>query len=303
MNAPARGFLAKTAVTLEMIKVAHTVFALPFALAALLMAAHTAPPAGGTPGRLSARLVLLVVAAMVLARAAAMAFNRLVDADFDARNPRTSGRALPAGRLSRRFAAGFAAICALLFVGCAALINPLCFWLSPVALAVVLGYSYAKRFTMLSHLWLGVSLAIAPLAAWIAITGVVDSTTWIPGLLAVAVLFWVAGFDLIYACQDCEFDRHEGLHSLPARLGPGGALVLARLFHLVTILGLVACGLVAGRGVAWWVAVALAGSLLVWQHRIADPGQPRRLEIAFFRLNAAIGPLVLGAVALEEWLR
>jgi 4-hydroxybenzoate polyprenyltransferase len=303
VSAPARGFLAKTAVTLEMIKVAHTIFALPFALAALLIAARAAPPAGAPSSRLSARLVLLVVLAMVLARAAAMAFNRLVDADFDARNPRTSGRALPAGRLTRRFAGGFAAACALLFVGCAALINPLCFWLSPVALAVVLGYSYAKRFTVLSHLWLGVSLAIAPLAAWISVTGVVDATTWIPGLLAVAVLFWVAGFDLIYACQDYEFDRREGLHSWPARLGPRGALLLARAFHLVTILGLVACGLVARRGAAWWVAVALAGLLLVWQHRIADPREPRRLEIAFFRLNAAIGPLLLLAVAVEEWLR
>ena len=189
MNAPARGFLAKTAVTLEMIKVAHTIFALPFALAALLIAARTAAPDGTAASHPPARLVALVVLAMLLARAAAMAFNRLVDAEFDARNPRTIGRALPAGRLSKGFAAGFVAVCALLFVGCAALINRLCLWLSPVALAVVLGYSYAKRFTVLSHLWLGVALAIAPLAAWIAVTGVVDVTTWIPKLLAVAVLF------------------------------------------------------------------------------------------------------------------
>jgi len=291
---PVRGLLAKTALTLEMIKVAHSVFALPFALASLLVASH------GRPG---VRLLALVVAAMVLARAAAMTFNRLVDARFDAKNPRTSGRALPAGRLSRAFASGFVVVCAALFVTVSALINPICLALSPVALAVVLGYSYAKRFTSLCHVWLGVALAISPLAAWIAVTGVVDATTWIPGLLAFAVLFWVAGFDLIYACQDVEFDRREGLFSIPARLGPARALALARAFHVLTVAGLAGAGALARRGWPWWCAVAIATSLLLWQHRIADPAQPRRLEIAFFRLNAAIGPLVLLAVIVEEALR
>jgi 4-hydroxybenzoate polyprenyltransferase len=291
---PVRGLLAKTALTLEMIKVAHSVFALPFALASLLVASH------GRPG---VRLLALVVAAMVLARAAAMAFNRLVDARFDAKNPRTSGRALPAGRLSRAFASGFVVVCAALFVTVSALINPICLALSPVALAVVLGYSYAKRFTSLCHVWLGVALAISPLAAWIAVTGVVDATTWIPGLLAFAVLFWVAGFDLIYACQDVEFDRREGLFSIPAHLGPARALALARAFHVLTVAGLAGAGALARRGWPWWCAVAIAAGLLLWQHRIADPAQPRRLEIAFFRLNAAIGPLVLLAVIVEEALR
>jgi 4-hydroxybenzoate polyprenyltransferase len=264
---PVRGLLAKTALTLEMIKVAHSVFALPFALASLLIASH------GRPGL---RLLGLVVAAMVLARAAAMAFNRLVDARFDAKNPRTSGRALPAGRLSRGFAIGFVVACAALFIAVSASINSLCLALSPVALAVVLGYSYAKRFTALCHVWLGVALAISPLAAWIA---------------------------LIYACQDVEFDRREGLFSIPARLGPARALALARAFHVLTVAGLAGAGALARRGWPWWCAVAIAAGLLAWQHRIADPAQPRRLEIAFFRLNAAIGPLVLLAVIVEEALR
>ena len=291
---PVRGLFAKTALTLEMIKVAHSVFALPFALASLLIASH------GRPGL---RLLVLVVAAMVLARAAAMAFNRLVDARFDAKNPRTSGRALPAGRLSRGFAAGFVVACAATFVAVSASINGLCLSLSPVALAVVLGYSYAKRFTSLCHLWLGVALAISPLAAWISVTGVVDASTWIPGLLAFAVLFWVAGFDLIYACQDVDFDRREGLHSLPARLGPVRALALARAFHVATVAGLAGAGALARRGWPWWSALALVAALLFWQHRVADPAQPRRLELAFFRLNAAVGPLVLVAVIVEEALR
>lgn len=288
---PATGLVARTAATLDMIKVAHTLFALPFALSALFLAA------GGWPG---SRLALLVVAAMLTARAAAMAFNRLVDARFDGRNPRTQARALPAGRLSRGFVAGFTAVAAALFVAVSWAINPLCFALSPVALAVVFGYSYAKRFTALCHLWLGVALGIAPLAAWCAVRGVVDATTWIPGCFAIAVLFWVAGFDLIYACQDVEFDRREGLHSLPARLGPRRALALARLFHVVTVAGLVAAGWRAGLGGGyWWGAVVLVALLLVLEHALADPADPRRIEAAFFKVNAAIGPLLLAAVLLE----
>jgi 4-hydroxybenzoate polyprenyltransferase len=289
---PARGLLGKTAVTLEMVKVAHTLFALPFALASLLLAA------GGWPG---ARLFALVVAAVLTLRAAAMAFNRLVDARFDARNPRTSGRALPAGRLSPAFAAGFVVVCVVAFVACSLLINRLCAWLSPVALVVALGYSYAKRFTSLSHLWLGVALGISPLAAWVAVRGVVDASTWIPGALAIAVLFWVAGFDLVYACQDVDFDRREGLHSLPARLGPRRALRLAAVFHAVTLAALAAAGRLAGLGWKWGIAVVVVGLLLLAEHRIADPADPRRLEIAFFRINAAIGPLLLLAVLLERW--
>jgi 4-hydroxybenzoate polyprenyltransferase len=288
--APAGGLVAKTAITLEMVKVAHTIFALPFALAALFLAA------GGWPG---ARRLLLVLAAMVSARAAAMAFNRIVDARWDARNPRTMRRALPAGLLTRRFAAGFVVACAAAFVAASAGLNRLCLALSPVALAVVLGYSYAKRFTSLCHLWLGVALGIAPLAAWCAVRGVVDATTWIPGALAIAVLFWVAGFDLIYACQDVDFDRREGLHSLPARLGPARALRLAALFHVVTVAALAAAGRLARFGAWWWVAVALVALLLLVEHRVADPADPKRIELAFFRVNAAIGPLLLAGVLLE----
>jgi 4-hydroxybenzoate polyprenyltransferase len=291
-DVPARGLVAKTAVTLEMVKVAHTIFALPFALAALFLAA------GGWPG---ARLLVLVVLAMLTARAAAMAFNRLVDAGYDARNPRTWTRALPAGRLTRPFAAGFVVVCVAAFVACAIAINRLCGWLSPVALVVVLGYSYAKRFTALCHLWLGVALGIAPLAAWCAVKGVVDGSTWIPGALGIAVLFWVAGFDLIYACQDVDFDRREGLHSLPARLGTARALRLAALFHAITVAALAAAGVLAQLGWTWALAVALVAGLLVVEHRVADPADPKRIELAFFRVNAAIGPLLLVAVLLEIW--
>lgn len=285
-----RGVAAKTLVTLEMVKVAHTIFALPFALAALFLAAR------GWPGW---RLLGLVVAAMLCARAGAMAFNRLVDADWDAKNPRTRLRALPAGLLTRRFAAAFVVVCALLFVAAAAALNRLCLALAPVALAVTLGYSYAKRFTALCHLWLGVALGISPLAAWCAVRGVVDGSTWIPGMLAIAVLFWVAGFDVIYACQDVDFDRRHGLFSLPARLGPRRALRLAAAFHLFTWIALAVAGRLAGlRG--WWLAALLVvGAALAVQHRIADPDDPRRIEVAFFRMNAGIGPLLFVAVLLE----
>jgi 4-hydroxybenzoate polyprenyltransferase len=288
--ARARGLVEKTAVTLDMVKVAHTVFALPFALAALFLAAR------GWPGW---RLFGLVVIAMLSARAAAMAFNRVVDVQFDARNPRTSGRALPAGRLSIQFAVGFVVVCCALFVVVATRLNALCGWLSPVALAVVLGYSYAKRFTALCHVWLGVALGISPLAAWVAVKGVVDATTWTPGALAVAVLTWVAGFDVVYACQDVDFDRREGLASVPARLGAARALRLARWIHVVTVVALAAAGVLARFGWKWSVAVALVALLLVVEHRVADPADPRRLEAAFFRVNAAIGPLVLVAVLAE----
>jgi 4-hydroxybenzoate polyprenyltransferase len=287
---PPVGLLARTAVTLEMIKVAHTVFALPFALAALFLAAS------GWPG---AATLGLVVGALLCARAGAMAFNRLVDADFDASNPRTQGRALPARLLTRRFAGGFVVVCALLFVACAAALNRLCLWLAPVALAVTLGYSYAKRFTALCHVWLGVALGISPLAAWCAVRGVVDETTWIPGALAIAVLFWVAGFDVIYACQDAEFDRRHGLHSLPSRLGTRSALRIARLFHLAMLAALVAAGFLARLGAVWYGVVALVAVALVVQHRIADPANPRRIEQAFFRLNAGVGPALLLAVLIE----
>ncbi|MSR47855.1 MAG: 4-hydroxybenzoate octaprenyltransferase [Planctomycetes bacterium] len=288
--AASSGWVAKTAITLEMVKVAHTIFALPFALAALFLAADGWP---------DTRLLALVVGAMLSARAGAMAFNRLVDADFDAKNPRTLRRALPAGLLTRRFALGFVIVCAAVFVACSAALNRLCFALSPVALAVTLGYSYAKRFTSLCHLWLGVALGIAPLAAWCAVRGVVDASTWIPGALAVAVLFWVAGFDLIYACQDVEFDRGHQLFSLPARLGPARALRLAALFHSATVTALALAGWLADFRVWWGIAVALVAVLLFVQHRVADPAEPKRLELAFFRLNAAIGPLLFAGVLCE----
>jgi 4-hydroxybenzoate polyprenyltransferase len=274
-------------VALEMIKVAHSVFALPFALGSLLLAS------GGRP---SVSVTLWVVVAMVSARSAAMAFNRLVDHRIDGFNPRTRGRALPAGTLSRNFVRGFVIVSCLLFVLAAGMLNPLCLALAPVALAVILGYSYAKRFTVLCHFWLGASLGLTPLAAWIAVTGRVDSSVAIPAALGVAVLFWVAGFDLIYACQDEDFDRERGLHSLPARFGAGRALRMAAACHLLALAALAALGPLAGLGGPWCVAVGVVGLLLAVEHWIAWSRRPEHLRVAFFHVNSAVGLVVLAGI-------
>lgn len=217
---PARGLLGRTSATLRMIKVSHTVFAMPFALAALLLA---------TDGRPTPWVLSWVVVALVGARSAGMAFNRLVDVRFDAANPRTRGRELPSDKLGRNFVRGFVLVACGVFVLAAGMLNPLCLALSPLALAVVLGYSFAKRFTAASHLWLGVALGISPVCAWLAVTGRFDESLWIPAPFSAAVLLWVAGFDLIYACQDADFDRSAGLHSVPARFGVPVALRLSAL--------------------------------------------------------------------------
>lgn len=282
--------LQKTAVTLEMIKFSHSIFALPFALSGMFLAAR------GWPTR---SVFLWVVVAMVAARSAAMAFNRLVDARYDARNPRTKRRALPAGLLSRRFVGGFVVFFCLIFVLAAGQLNPLCLSLSPVALLVILGYSYAKRFTALCHLWLGVSLGITPIAGWIAVTGVVDRTISLPLLLATAVMFWVAGFDLIYACQDEDFDRKAGLRSLPVVLGPGRAMNLAALLHVLAVGSLVAVSRVSELGMWYLSGAVLVALLLVVEHILARVGGGRHLHLAFFHVNSVVGLVVLAAVLVE----
>ncbi len=218
-------FWKRLILTLEMIKFEHSVFALPFALTGALLAVRQ----GGFAGDGLPLKFLWIIVAMVSARSAAMAFNRVLDADIDARNPRTMTRHLPAGMLSRRFAWGFVAASSIVFFLAAALLNPLCLRLAPVALAIVFFYSFTKRFTAFAHLVLGFALGIAPAAAWIAIEGSLDARIL---LLTAAVTLWTAGFDIIYACQDYEFDRSEGLFSLPRRFGISGALWLARLFHI-----------------------------------------------------------------------
>ena len=277
-----------------MIRFEHTVFALPFALLGALSAAQGLPPW---------RTSLWILAAMVGARTAAMTFNRLVDADIDSRNPRTRLRQLPAGTLSKGFAWAFLTGSCLIFVLAAAALGPLCLKLSPVALGVVLFYSWTKRFTSLSHLVLGFALGIAPSAAWIAVRGSLD---WRIVWLTAAVTLWTAGFDIIYACQDYEFDQREGLFSLPARLGIPGALWVARLFHLSMLASLAALAFSLGLGPSAWLGVAVVAGLIVWEHRLVHPGDLSRIDAAFFTMNGNISVLFFAFWAVDillQWRR
>jgi 4-hydroxybenzoate polyprenyltransferase len=280
-----KSFLDKLQIILEMIKIQHTVFALPFAFMGALLAARGLP---------TAWQVFFILLAMVGARSAAMAFNRLADAEVDAQNPRTADRALPRGLVSKGFTLGFIGASSLLFFFAAAQLNPLSLALSPFALTVVLGYSYAKRFTWASHLILGAALGIAPVAGWIAVRGDVAAT---PLVLGLSVICWVAGFDILYSLQDEEFDRQTGLHSLPVRLGRAGAMALARRLHLVASLGFLLTGWIAGLGWLYYLAAAAAGLLLWWEHRLLSPQDLSRLNQAFFTLNGTVS-LVLGLATL-----
>jgi 4-hydroxybenzoate polyprenyltransferase len=272
--------------TLEMIKWEHSVFALPFALTGAVLAA------GGWPR--PAQLFWIVVC-MVTARSAAMAFNRWADAELDAVNPRTASRAIPAGHLSRGFVAVFTVAMALVFVFAASRLNRLSLLLSPVALAVLLGYSYTKRITRWSHLVLGLALGIAPAAAWIAIRGGLDARILV---LTGAVLFWVAGFDVLYACQDMEHDRAAGLWSIPQALGLHKAFGMARAMHGAMLLLLAWLLHLFHLGpIAWWGLVAIM-ALLFYEHSIVSPKDMRRLNAAFFTLNGIISVLFFCFVAL-----
>lgn len=271
-------FWRRLRIVLEMIKFEHTLFALPFALMGMMLAADGWP---------AWRTVGWIVVAMVGARSAAMGFNRLADRRIDAVNPRTASRALPAGLVSPGFVALFVVASCLLLVFAAWRLNPLCLALSPLALAVLLGYSYTKRFTALSHLVLGLALAGAPIGAWIAVRGDVTST---PLVLAGAVLLWVAGFDVLYALQDTAFDRDRGLHSIPARLGELPALVLSAVMHAGTLALLAWLPRVypAGLGGLYWSGWAACLALTAWQHSIVRPSDLSRLNAAFFTANGAL---------------
>ncbi len=267
--------------TLEMIKIEHTLFALPFALLGAVLAAR------GVPSRWQLGWITV---AMVGARSAAMAFNRLVDHEYDARNPRTATRAIPAGRLSRRFVWAFTALSAVLFFVAAAMLNRLTLLLAPVALGSVLAYSYTKRFTSLSHLVLGWCLCIAPTGAWIAVRGAIDSP--VPLLLSLVVLLWTAGFDVLYACQDYEFDCAAGLRSIPARIGIKRALWVSRALHAGAFVALVGLYSVAALGALALVGVAATGALLVYQHRLVRADDLSRLNAAFFTTNAFVSVIL-----------
>lgn len=275
---------------LSLVRFSHTVFALPFACTALLVASRGAP---------TLRVCVLIVLAMVAARTAAMAYNRWVDRDVDAQNPRTRAREIPRGVIRPRAALLLAVAASAAFVSVAWLLGPACFWASWPVLAVLLGYSHGKRFTSLVHLWLGLSLGLAPVAAWLAVRGTIDAGLWIAALLGAGVACWVAGFDVVYACQDDEFDRRSGLFSWPARLGRRRALALARGLHVVACAAFAAFGVVAGLGWAWSAGVAVAAILLVWQHRIVRPDDLGRVNTAFFTANGSVS-IALFAAALVD---
>ena len=284
------GMFAKTRTTLEMIKWEHSIFALPFALTAMLLAAR------GLPG---ARTVAWILVAMVAARSAAMAFNRWADADLDAANPRTRNRAIPAGLLTRQFVFGFTCIAALVFVMAAGELNRVAFYLSPVALAVLFGYSYMKRFTRWSHLVLGLALGLAPAAAWIAVRGSLDARILV---LTAAVTLWVGGFDVLYACQDYDHDRASGLRSLPQSAGIPAAFWAARLMHLAMLALLAWFGGLFHFRLPGWLGVAAVGALLAYEHSLVSPRDLRRLNAAFFTMNGVIALVFFGFVATDLFL-
>jgi len=268
-----------------MIKWEHSIFALPFALCGAMLAANGIP---------AGRTLLWIVVAMISARSAAMAFNRLADASIDAENPRTRTRALPAGTLSPAFVAAFVLISCAVFVLAAARLNRLALLLSPVALAIVLLYSYTKRFTRWSHLFLGLALGIAPSAAWIAVRGSLDPRIL---LLTAAVTFWVAGFDVLYSCQDYDYDRDAGLHSVPRYFGIGGALWVARLFHVIMLGLLVALVIAFGLGKLAMAGVVSVAVLLFYEHSLVSSDDLSKLNAAFFTMNGVISVLFFFFVA------
>jgi 4-hydroxybenzoate polyprenyltransferase len=284
------GLLARTAAYGRMIRFSHSVFALPFALTAAALAAHGTGITGGQ--------VFWIVVAMVAARSAAMGFNRLVDHALDARNPRTAGRELPRGVLARGEVLAFVVASSAVFVLAAWMLNPLCLALSPVALAIAFGYSYTKRLTSASHLVLGLALAVAPVGAWLAVRGRFDV---VPVVLALAVLLWVAGFDTIYACQDAEFDRGEGLHSLPARVGVPRALRLARGMHVLTVLLLLSLYWLAPLHPIYLGGVAAVATLLAWEHTLVEPDDLRRVMQAF-DLNGWVSLGYFACTLVAVWL-
>ena len=268
--------------TLEMIKIEHTLFALPFAFLGAVLAARGVP---------SAWQIVWIAIAMVGARSTAMSFNRLADRNIDARNPRTRMRAIPAGNLSVGFVWAFTIVSAAVFLVAAAMLNRLTLLLAPVAIASVVLYSYSKRWTLLSHLVLGWCLAIAPTGAWIAVRGAIDSP--IPLLLSAVVMLWTAGFDVLYACQDFDFDRREGLHSIPARFGIAQSLWISRTLHAAAFATLVALYFLTNLGIVAIIGVIATGALLIYQHTLVRATDLSRLNAAFFTTNAFVSVILL----------
>lgn len=275
--------------TLEFIKFSHTIFALPFALISMLVAAH------GFPSLRTFGLILLCMAA---ARTAAMAFNRWADWSFDLTNPRTARRSTLA---TRSTASGLCIFSLLIFFAGSMELNRLCGWLSPVAAVLILGYSLTKRFTSFSHAFLGLALSAAPMGAWAAVRGELYSP--VPWCLAAAVWCWVFGFDLIYSTQDIEHDRQSRLFSFPSRFGIESALLLARLLHVLTWIILAAFGLLAALAAPYWISLAVVAGALVHEHRLCRTGRLDKINMAFFQMNALVGAALLAGVGLDVWMR
>ena len=261
---------------LSLVKFSHTIFAMPFAIIGFFLGLKISNI--HFPGL----KFLLVILCMVFARSAAMAFNRYLDRKFDAANSRTALREIPGGIISANNALIFTIANCLLFIACTFFINNLCFYLSPVALAVVLGYSYTKRFTAFCHLVLGLGLSLAPIGAYIAVTGKFDL---LPILFSITVIFWVSGFDIIYALQDEEFDKSQKLYSIPAWLGKAKALKISRLFHLLSAGAVVAAGFIGGFGWLYWIGVIIFSGMLIYQHSIVKPNNLKRVNLAFMTAN------------------
>ncbi len=275
---------------LSLVKFSHTIFALPFALIGFFIAVNY------TEHGFEWQTLGLVVLCMVFARSAAMAFNRYIDRQYDKANPRTAVREIPSGIISEKSAVGFIVINCLLFVGTTYFINPLCFYLSPVALAVVLGYSLTKRFTFLCHLILGLGLSLAPIGAYLAVTGQFD---WLPLFFSFAVLFWVSGFDIIYALQDDDFDKSMGLKSIPVFMGRKNALVLSTVLHLFVFAFILMAGLSANFGTLYWAGVTVFSGLLIYQHLIVKPDDLSKVNMAFFTTNG-IASVIFAAFVIGD---
>lgn len=284
------GLINRVRVLLEMIRFEHTIFALPFAYVGVLLASRAS---GHQVGPLTLVWILL---AMVGARSAAMAVNRIADSSIDAKNPRTMQRAIPAGLITRSQAIAFTVLAVVLFEFACLQLNRTCLLLSPVALVLMIGYSYTKRFTPACHLSLGAATGLAPAGGWVAVTGAVGP---VPGLLWLAVGMWIGGFDIIYSLQDVEFDREHGLHSLPAWLGAHRALLVSRMAHVISVCAFAAAGLLAGAQVLYFVGLGVAGALLAYEQSIVRPPDLSRVNTAFFTLNGWVS-IVFFVFALAD---
>jgi 4-hydroxybenzoate polyprenyltransferase len=271
----------------SLVRIEHTVFALPFAYVGALLAVDGWPGLGE---------MIWVTVAMVGARTLAMALNRLVDAELDARNPRTAGRELPSGALTRMQVVGLSAAAFAVYLVAVFQLDPIVRWLWPIPVAMFVVYPYLKRFTWLCHLWLGACLGLAPVGAWLAVSGTAPWEAWV---LGAAVLFWVAGFDLFYSLYDVEHDRLEGLHSWAVRFGERGVFFGARALHALAVLGLAIAGVGLAVGAFYWLGVAAVAGLLAYEHSLVRPGDLRRLDAAFFTVNGVISLVFVGFVALD----